>query len=106
MDAGFPSFPQEWAIRIDLAGRRVLPFVGRRRFQQVLAHGLAVELEFAGDRRHTPPPLFQIAYVHKILQVEHWAPWSGPNVSHTWGFLDRRYWGIFNRHFWGILDRR
>ena len=74
MHAGFPSFPQEGAIRIDLAGCRVLPFVRQRRFQQVLAHGLAVELEFAGDRRHTPPPLFQIAYVHKILQVEHWAP--------------------------------
>jgi IS5 family transposase len=31
-------------------------------------------VEFGGDGRHTPPPLFQIAYVHKFLQVEHWAP--------------------------------
>src|ERR1019366_10495074 len=66
-------------------------------------HGLAGEAErFVGDGRHTPPLLFQIAYVHKILQVEHWAPWSAQRF-HTWGFFDRRYWGIFNRRFWGIL---
>src|ERR1035437_1095416 len=71
----------------------------------MLSHGLAVEVEFVGDRRQTPPLLLQIAYVHKILQVEHWAPWSAQRF-HTWGFFDRRYWGIFNRRFWGILDRR
>src|SRR5260370_41863209 len=71
----------------------------------MLAHGLAVEVEVAGDRRHTPPLLLQVAYVHKILQVEHWAPWSAQRF-HTWGFFDRRYWGIFNRRSWGILDRR
>src|SRR3954462_11462693 len=65
----------------------------------MLAHGLAVEVEFGGYRRHTPPVLLQVAYVHKILQVEHWAPWSAQRF-HTWGFFDRRYWGIFN---WGLL---
>src|SRR5260370_37973913 len=48
----------------------------------MLTHGLAVEVEFVGDRRHTPPLLLQIAYVHEILQVEHWAPCSGPTFSH------------------------
>src|ERR1019366_5346166 len=60
----------------------------------MLSHGLAVEVEFVGDRRQTPPLLLQIAYVHKILQVEHWAPWSAQRF-HTWGFFDRRYWGSF-----------
>ena len=103
--AGFPPFPQEGAVRIDLARRRVFPFVGLRPLQQMLAHGLAVEVELLGDGRHTPPLLLQIAYVHKILQVEHGAPWSAQRF-HTWGFFDRRYWGIFNRRYWGILDRR
>src|SRR5580692_4089774 len=96
VDAGFPSFPQEGAVRIDLAGRWVLSFVRLRRLHQMLAHGLAVEVELRGYRRHTPPLLFQIAYVHKILQVEHWAPWSGPTFSHL---------GIFQAAKWGILDR-
>ena len=57
----------------------------------MLSHGLAVEMQFGGDGRHTPPLLFQIAYVHKTLQVEHWAP-DSPNVFQTWGFFGRRYW--------------
>src|ERR1035441_2471370 len=69
----------------------------------MLSHGLAVEAEFVGYCRHTPPLLLQSAYVHKILQVEHWAPWSAQRF-HTWGLFDRHYWGIFNRRFWGILD--
>jgi hypothetical protein len=103
VDAFLPSFPQEGAVWIDLAGRRVLPFVRLRRVQQMFAHGLVVEVEFIGNPRHTPPLLLQIAYVHKILQVEHWAPWSAQRF-HTWGLFDRHYWGIFNRRFWGILD--
>jgi hypothetical protein len=91
-----------WKLRG--SSRRVLPFVGLRLVQQMLAHGLAVEAEFVGDGRHTPSLLLQVAYVHKILQVEHWAPWSAQRF-HTWGFFDRRYRGIFNRRFWGILDR-
>jgi hypothetical protein len=52
VNAGFPSFPQEGAVRIDLAGRRVLSFVWLRRLHKMLAHGLAIEVKLRGDRRH------------------------------------------------------
>src|SRR5205085_1839394 len=73
---------------------RVLPLVRLRRLQQMLAHGLAVEVEFIGNGRHTPSLLLQIAYVHKILQVEHWAPWSAQRF-HTWGFFRPALLGNF-----------
>src|SRR5438067_13665939 len=60
----------------------------------MLAHGLAVEVEFIGNGRHTPSLLLQIAYVHKILQVEHWAPWSAQRF-HTWGFFRPALLGNF-----------
>ena len=105
MDALFQSFPQERTVGIDLAGRRVFPFVTLWRVQRMFADGLTVELELRGDCRHTPPVLLQIAYVHEILQVDQWDPLVRPNVFHFREFLNRRYRGIFNRRFWEILDR-
>src|SRR5450759_1236686 len=74
--------PQPLSGSCDRTAEYAVTPIGLRRVQQMLAHGLAVEVKFVGNRRHTPPLLLPIAYVHEILQVEHWAPWSGPTFSH------------------------